>query len=108
MRRCPEQFPGDDQLLDLARALVDPEQAHVPVQPFHRDAADVAGAAVNLDGAVGDAADRLAGEVFRGRQRSAPDVLAAVVTDSATSEYPPGTRLSPAAGGFPAEGPAGG
>src|SRR5690349_12597521 len=43
-----EHLPGDDQLLNLRSPLVDPEQPHVAVQPFDRDAPDVAGTAVDL------------------------------------------------------------
>src|SRR5208283_2965192 len=76
----PEHLPGDDELLDLAGAFVDPEQPYVAVQPFDRHAADVPGAAVDLDCAVSDPADRLAGEILR-RRRCEPPVGARVVLD---------------------------
>src|ERR1017187_7986857 len=72
-RQLPEQFPGDHELLDLAGALVDPEQRAAPVQPFHRDAADISGPAVDLDRAVGDPAPGFAGEGLR-RRRGQPAV----------------------------------
>src|ERR1022692_4294564 len=80
-RPLPEQFPGDHELLDLAGALVDPEQPDVAVQPFHRDAADISGPAVDLDRAVGDPAHGFAGEVLR-RGRGQPPVGARVVLRS--------------------------
>ena len=61
----PERLLGDHDLLDLAGAFVDAEQAGVAVEALDGDAAHVAGAAVNLHGAVGDPADGLAGEVLR-------------------------------------------
>ena len=61
------RFAGDDQLLDLAGTFVDAEQADVAVEPLDAVIGDIAGAAEDLDGAVGDAADHLAGEIFGGR-----------------------------------------
>ena len=88
---CPESRAGRDvspyisgpeapgQLRSMSRAITSrwtgwwprrPEQPHVAVQPLDRDAADVPGAAVDLDRVVGDPADRLAGEVLRRREGS--------------------------------------
>ena len=76
----PEHLPGDDELLDLAGAFVDPEQPYVAVQPFDRHATDVPGAAVDLDRTVSDPADRLAGEILR-RRRCEPPVGARLVLE---------------------------
>src|SRR5690242_2591052 len=62
LRRLPHHGAGDDDLLDLARPLIDPEQADIPVEALDGIVGDIAGAAMDLDRAVGDAADHLAGE----------------------------------------------
>src|SRR5208282_3286293 len=88
----PEQLPGDHELLDLAGAFVDPEQPHVAVQSLDRDAANIAGAAVDLDRAVGDPADGLAGEVLR-RRRAEPPVGARVVLGGGVEHQGPGREV---------------
>src|SRR5450830_1812387 len=57
-----DHVAGNDDLLDLRGALVNAEQAHVPIKTLGRIFADVAGAAVDLHGAVGHAAAHLGGE----------------------------------------------
>jgi hypothetical protein len=42
LRALPKHLLGDDELLDLAGAFVDPEQPDVAVQPFDRNPPDVA------------------------------------------------------------------
>src|SRR5712671_4106071 len=91
-RALPEHLPGDDELLDLAGAFVDPEQPYVAVQPLDRDAADVPGAAVDLDRAVGNTADGFAGEVFRGRGNE-PPVGARVVLSGGVEHQGPGREV---------------
>src|SRR4051812_46094433 len=61
-----DRLSGDDQLLDLAGAFVDSEQADVAVEPLDAVIGNIAGAAEYLDGAVGDSADRLARKIFGG------------------------------------------
>src|SRR5690349_16726977 len=61
-----DRLAGDDKLLDLAGALIDAEQANIAIEPLDPVIGDIAGAAENLDGAVGDSADGLAGEIFGG------------------------------------------
>src|SRR3954447_19779412 len=56
--------PADQDLLDLRGALVEPEEARVAIEMLDRVVRHVAGAAEDLHGPVGDAADHLAGEVF--------------------------------------------
>src|SRR5205085_10620725 len=70
-----QHLPGDDELLDLARAFVDAEQPRVAVEALDRDAAHVARAAVDLHRAVGHAADGLRADVLR-RRRPEPGVRA--------------------------------
>src|SRR5262245_48434385 len=62
LRRLPHHGAGDDDLLDLARPLVDPEQADIPVEALDGIVGDIAGAAMDLDRAIGNTADHLAGE----------------------------------------------
>src|SRR5262249_35157395 len=69
---------GDDGLLDLGCAFVDPQQAGVAVEALGGDPADVAGPAVHLHAAVGDAPGHLAAEVL-GRRRTEALVEALVV-----------------------------
>ena len=70
VRDCPahrvsaQKIPRDHHLLDLARALVDAEDAHVAVEALDAVVGDIAGAAEDLHRPVGDAADHLGGEVF--------------------------------------------
>src|SRR3954467_11525022 len=61
-----DRLAGDDKRVDLAGALVDAEQADVAIEPLDPVIGDIAGAAEALVGTVGDAADRLAGEIFGG------------------------------------------
>src|SRR5580658_2606760 len=87
-----EHFAGDDELLDLAGALVDAEQADVAVEALDRDAAHVAGTAVDLHGAVGDAADGFAGEVL-GSGRGQALVGARLVLVSGVQDQGPGGQV---------------
>src|SRR5260221_3145319 len=56
-----EQMPGNIQLVDLAGAFIQPEQAHVTVKARHRPAyvLAIARAAEDLYDAVGNAAGHL-------------------------------------------------
>src|SRR5690606_28761885 len=71
-------FAGDDHLLDLAGALVGPEDGHVAIEAFDAVVGDIAGAAEGLHCAVGDPADHFRGEILRGRGVQG-DVLTGVV-----------------------------
>src|ERR1700756_1317191 len=61
-----QQLAGDDQLLDLARSLVQTEETRVAVEALDGDFLHVAGTAVDLHAAVGDAVDHLRGEELGG------------------------------------------
>jgi hypothetical protein len=61
-----DRLAGDDQLLDQPGPFVDPEQPHVTIEPLDPVIGDIAGAAQDLDGAVGDPPDRLARDIFGG------------------------------------------
>src|SRR5688572_3818434 len=74
----PDRLAGDDELVDLAGAVVDAEHADVTVEALDAGNRDMAGAAEYLDGAVGDSAERLAGEIF-GRGRLEGDRVALVL-----------------------------
>ena len=89
----PEHPAGDDHLLDLAGALVDPEQAHVAVHALDGHAAHVARAAVDLHRPVGDAPDGLGAEVLR-RRRPEGGVRAVVVgLRRLADQRPPGVPV---------------
>src|SRR5262245_40836293 len=60
-----QHLTSDDDLLDLAGALVDAEQPGVAEEPLDRGLAQVARAAVHLDRPVRHATDHLAAEVLR-------------------------------------------
>src|SRR5664280_3804671 len=64
LSRVAHHLPGDDELLDLAGSLVDAKQARVAIEALDGDAPHVACAAVYLYRAIGDAPNRLAGEVL--------------------------------------------
>src|SRR5262249_35601036 len=72
-----QEIAGDDDLLDLARALVEAEDAHGAVEALDAVVGDIAGAAEHLHRLVGDPADQPGGEVFR-TCRFHRDVLAGV------------------------------
>src|SRR5581483_105137 len=72
-----QQVAGDHDLLDLAGAFVEAEDAPVAVEALDAVVGDVARAAENLHRLVGHAADHLAREVF-GAGRFHGDVLARV------------------------------
>src|SRR5215475_9942435 len=57
LRRLPHHGAGDDDLLDLPRPLIHPEQADIPVETLDGVVGDIAGAAMDLDRAIGDTAD---------------------------------------------------
>src|SRR5258707_4673465 len=59
-----QHVAGNDQLLDLARAFVEPEQPDVAVEALDAEIGDVARAAMDLYRAVGDPAHHLAGEIL--------------------------------------------
>ncbi len=59
---------GDDHLLDLAGPLVNPEEPGVTEEPLDGDPAHVAGAPVDLHGAVRHAPHHFAAEVLGGRR----------------------------------------
>src|SRR5258708_2683375 len=59
-----QHVAGNDQLLDLARAFVEPEQPDVAVEALDAEIGDVARAAMDLHRAVGDPAHHLAGEIL--------------------------------------------
>jgi hypothetical protein len=85
----PGDGPGDDQLLDLAGALEDREDLGVAMPPLDRVVADVAGAAEDLDGVVGDPHGGLAGEQLG---------LGALGRLEPLAAGPATTRSTPAAG----------
>ena len=64
MRVLLDQLARDDELQDLAGALVDAQEARIAEQLLDGVFLDVAVAAVDLQHAVGDAAERLGGEVL--------------------------------------------
>src|SRR6185369_13736228 len=76
--RALQQLARDDQPLDLARPLVDAERPHLAVDALHDRADDDALPAVDLDGAVDDAARRL-GRLELGERRSGAGALEAGV-----------------------------
>jgi hypothetical protein len=61
--------PGDHELLDLCRPLIDPEQAHIAVEALDSVFLQIAGSAVYLDCSVGDTADHLGREKLGKRLR---------------------------------------
>ena len=63
----PHHVSGDDELLDLAGAFVEAQQADVAVEALDCVFGHVAGAAVDLHGAVGDLADHFGAEQLAGR-----------------------------------------
>jgi hypothetical protein len=60
------QLVADHHALDLARALPDPVDAKLAVEPLHRLLPHVAAPAVDLHGAVDDASGRLAAQQLHG------------------------------------------
>src|SRR5262249_23253074 len=60
-RLPPEQLARDDELLDLARPLVDAERPHLAVELLDLDAARDPEAAEELDRGIDDAAGGLGG-----------------------------------------------
>jgi hypothetical protein len=54
--RFLQKLAGDDELLDFGGAFVDAKGAYVAIEAFDDGAADEAGTAVNLNGAVDDSA----------------------------------------------------
>src|SRR5918993_2418161 len=81
---------GDDELLDLRSALEDTEQPNIPVESFHWIFRHVAGAAKNLDRAIGKAPDHFGGEQLAA---SCPqcDVLAAIALAGCFQHHRPGS-----------------
>src|SRR5438105_10846779 len=75
-----QELAGDDQLLDLAGALVDAEGAHLAVQALDGGAAHDALAAVDLHRPVHDALGGLGGEEL-GRRSLRADALRAAVLE---------------------------
>src|SRR5437870_1015649 len=65
--RALEELLGDHEVLDLGRALVDPERAHRAVQPVDRVRRHDARPAQDLHRVVHDALPRLGGERLRHR-----------------------------------------
>src|SRR5208282_4448995 len=59
-----QKIAGDDELLNLARAFIDAEDAHVAIEAFDAVIGDVARAAENLHGAVRDPPDHFGCEIF--------------------------------------------
>src|SRR5260221_9562073 len=72
-----EEVARDDQLLDLARPLVDAGDARIAVEVLDLDVLAVAHAAVDLHGLVDDATVRLRADEL-GHRRLAPSRLALV------------------------------
>src|SRR5258708_40034294 len=77
-----QDLARDDELLDLAGALVDPQCAHLPVQPFDGGAPHHALAAVDLDGAIHHALRGL-GRAELGRRSLRRDLLRPPVLEPA-------------------------
>src|SRR5580658_8512712 len=48
-----QHVAGDDELLDLARALIEAEEANVTIEALDAEIRDVARAAMDLHGAIG-------------------------------------------------------
>src|ERR1700731_3789189 len=72
--RRPDEVRPDDQALNLTGALVQPQQAHVTVDAFDRNAVHVAAAAVNLHREICDLAGHFGAEEVRRRRRD-PAIL---------------------------------
>ena len=89
-----DEAAADDQPLDLARALVQPEQPDLAVDPLDRDLPHVPAAAVHLHREVGHPAGHLGAEEL-GRRRRDPPVGAAVLAAAAsrTSARPAATPV---------------
>jgi hypothetical protein len=84
---------GNDHLLDLARALVNPEKPGVTEEPLDGDPPHVAGSPVDLHGAVRHATHHLAAEVLGGRW---PHLAVRAVVEGAgrgQDQAPPGLEL---------------
>jgi len=77
-----EQLAGDDVLLYLGRPLVDLGYLGVPVEPFDVEVVDVAGAAVDLEGLVGDVDGDLRGELFGHRRQHRQIVVRMIDTQA--------------------------
>src|SRR5205807_4825185 len=75
--RLAHHVARDDDLLDLAGALVETEQPDIAIEALDAVVGDIAGAAVDLHRPVGDTAGHLAGEQFTAR-RFGGDVLTGV------------------------------
>src|SRR5512145_2407893 len=60
------QFPSDDETLDLGSSFVDPGRPNLAVEALDDGAALDAGAAVDLDGAIDDALGGFGGEELGG------------------------------------------
>ena len=61
-------FAGDDDLLDLAGAFIDAEDAHVAIEALNAIVGDIAGPTKDLHGPVGDPADHFRGIIFGSRR----------------------------------------
>src|SRR5664280_1367005 len=72
----PGDGPGDDQALDLGRALEDGVDLRVTVPPLHRVLADVAVAAHDLDGLLGHVHRGLTGKELGHRTLTCGELLA--------------------------------
>ena len=53
--RVADHVARDDSLLDLSRALVNTKQANIAIETFDLIFGHIAGASMNLHGAIGDA-----------------------------------------------------
>src|SRR6185437_8803866 len=83
---------------DLRGAFIEAEEAGVAVEALDRRFRHVTGAAEDLDGAVGDSADHLAGEVFAAGGDDA-GVLASVALARRIEDHAPrGVGFGPAVG----------
>src|ERR1700758_4275536 len=70
-----DQVRADDQSLDLAGSLVQPQQAHVTVDAFDRHLTHVSATAVDLHGEIGYLAGLLGAEDLGRRWGEAPVLL---------------------------------
>src|SRR5271165_4979153 len=89
-----DQVRPDDQPLDLAGALVKPQQPDVAVDAFHRHFAHVSTAAVDLDSQIGDLAGHFGTEHLRRRRRDSPVLVGEPqprgITDEGAAGHHPG------------------
>src|ERR1700759_4959766 len=71
LRRLDQVRP-DDQPLNLAGPLVEPQQPDVAINAFHRHLAHVSASAVNLHGEIGNLAGPFGAEHLRRRRGDSP------------------------------------